>query len=335
MGPSDRDNRAVLETIPASRLSEADRILLLAARAWPAAGGSGEAALACARLWERLGRAWRRRLGEAWEGGATEVAPGDPGSARDEIRRAHAATARVDAARVHPSWWVRALREESPAVQRVVAATAPEPVRHAVQAGLLLDNADLLAERPGDPQVRAWVLSLWTERLVGGEPERVDDPAAIVVLTRLAPRTAYRLCGAAGLGKLALAGEPPKPDVPRQTLHARWQWLQERLASADAAVQEQARGDVRSVPPHLPSRQVAARIGLLTIARLLADCEPFRVRWALQHWPYPLAKLTRSLMPPASQRAIPWQHGESMVLKAAWDRLGMEGRLPMAWPGPD
>jgi hypothetical protein len=199
----------------------------------------------------------------------------------------------------------------------------------------LLDNADLIAERPGDDQVRAWVLSLWTERLVGGEPERADDPPAIVALTRLAPRSGYRLCDAAGLAKLAVAGEEPKKDLHRQPLRARWEWLQARLATADAGVQEQARRDVQAGSANVPSRHGAARIGLLTIARLLADCEPFRVRWALQHWPYPLAKLTRSLMPPASQRSAHWLQWEFIVLRAAWDRLGLEGRLPMAWPGSE
>jgi hypothetical protein len=199
----------------------------------------------------------------------------------------------------------------------------------------LLDNADLIADRPGDEEVRAWVLSLWTERLVGGEPERADDPPAIVALTRLPPRAGYRLCDAAGLAKLAVAGQEPKKDLRRPALRARWEWLHERLATPDGGAQEQARRDVRSGTANGPSRHGTARVGLLTIARLLADCEPFRVRWALQHWPYPLAKLTRSLMPPASQRPAHWLQGESLVLRAAWVRLSLEGQLPMAWPGPD
>ena len=335
MRPGHRDNPGESDPIPARPLSEADRILLLAVRAWTGAGGTGEPAALRARFWDRLGPSRARGLRDAWERGATVATAGALRWARDEIRRAHAASARVEAGRVHPSWWIRALRGESPAVQRVVAASAPEPVRQAVQAGLLLDNADLSADRPGDDEVRAWVLSLWTERLVGGEPERGDDPPAIVAMTRLSPRAGYRLCAMAGLAKLALVGEAPEQDLHRPARRARWDWLRERLATSDGAVREQVRRDIQAVSPNVPSRHVAARVGLLTIARLLADCEPFRVRWALQHWPYPLAKLTRALMPPASQRTAHGLHGEFIVLRAAWDRLDLEGRLPMAWPGSD
>lgn len=94
----------------------------------------------------------------------------DPFTARNELAHHHRSSARVDPVRVNGSWWVRALREESPAVQRVVAAAAPETVRSSVQAGLLLDNDDLRAERVPDPEVLAWVMSLWSERLVGGAP---------------------------------------------------------------------------------------------------------------------------------------------------------------------
>ncbi|HZW31825.1 MAG TPA: hypothetical protein VFF52_14020, partial [Isosphaeraceae bacterium] len=103
----------------------------------------------------------------------------------------------------------------------------------------------------------------------------------------------------------------------------------------DPLLREQARRDVQAGSANVPSRHAAARIGLLTLARLLADCEPFRVRWALQHWPYPLAKLTRSLMPPAWPRPAHGLREEFRVLRAAWDRLGREGRLPIAWPGPN
>ena len=77
----------------------------------------------------------------------------------------------------------------------------------------------------------------------------------------------------------------------------------------------------------LPRRLHAARIGLFTVARLLADSEPFRLRWALQHWPYPIVKLTRSLMSDASSRTPVILRGEAQVLKSAWERLTLEGRL--------
>ena len=94
---------------------------------------------------------------------------------------------RVDLRRVHPSWLVRALREESPAVQRLVAASLADSLRDQMQAGLLLDSQDLDSERAAVPEVASWVMALWTERLVGGEAERADDPPALIVLGRLSP----------------------------------------------------------------------------------------------------------------------------------------------------
>ena len=193
-----------------------------------------------------------------------------------------------DPARVHPSWWARALQDESPSVCRAVVAAAPESIRGRVQSELLLDNDDLRAERPVDPQVLAWTLSLWTERLVGGEPDRPDDPPVIAAMSDLSLRDGYRLCRYAGEIKLALGGSQ------------RAAWLREFADSAGPEFAAIAIEDIRATPAgKLSPRRLAARIGLLTIARLLSDCEPFRVRWALQHWPYTIAKLVRTLMPPA------------------------------------
>ena len=98
-------------------------------------------------------------------------------------------------------------------------------------------------------------------------------------------------------------------------------------------------------------RRFLATLGLNTLARLLAGCEPYRVRWALQHLPYPIAKRIRSLMPSTSQGD--WRTTilslEAAVLEGRpWHRLdlerGMPGRIPMrapedrasrAEPGPD
>jgi hypothetical protein len=221
-------------------------------------------------------------------------------------------------------------------VQRVVAASAPQPVRHAVQAGLLLDGQDLQSDHAADPEVQEWVSSLWVERLVGGEPRRADDPPVIVVLTELSLRTGYRLCRLAGLAKVAWAqGEPMDADLTQPFLgRAHAESLHDRLEPAGADFRDLVLHDVQSNPTSKwPRRRHAARLGLLTIARLLADCEPFRIRWALQHWPYTIAKLTRSLMPPVSQRSRMVSQGEALVLKTAWDRLNLEGRLPQH--GPD
>jgi hypothetical protein len=246
----------------------------------------------------------------------------------------HESSARVEVARVHPSWWVRALTDESPAVQRAVAAALPESVRHPVQAGLLLDSQDLRSERSAAPEALAWVLGLWAERLVGGEAERADDPPAIIALSRLSPRAGYGLCRFAGFCKLLLAGRQPPGDGARPARRQRWDWLRDRLAPARPDFQAQARHEVQAgVSSRIASRHHPARLGLNTFGRLLAGCEPFRVRWALQHWPYPMAKLTRALMAAAAASPLE-QEGESLVLKTAWDRLTLEGRLPISWPVP-
>lgn len=292
-----------------SGLGEADRVLLLALRAWAPAGraaaGSGRAPHA--RVLGRLEPSWARRM---LDGESRTVGAMDRAEARRRLRETHEAEARVDPARVHPSWWGRALREESPTIRRAVVAAAPDRIRGRVQAELLLDNDDLKAERPADPQVLAWACSLWSERLVGGEPRR-DDPPVIAAMSDLSPRSAYRLCRYAGEIKLALAG------------FGRPEWAVAFARTAGPEFAAVARHDGKSVAgSKLPARRLPARIGLLTIARLLADCEPFRVRWALQHWPYAIAKLVRALMPPAEKRSAVMMHVESEVLKAARDRLG-------------
>ena len=106
-----------------------------------------------------------------------------------------------------PSWWVRALREESPAVRRLVSAAAPDSVRDSVQAGLLLDNDDLRTDRTPDPEVLAWVMSLWSERLVGGGPERDGRPAGHRGRSSgLSPRDRIPTLPLRGIIKVLLAG---------------------------------------------------------------------------------------------------------------------------------
>jgi hypothetical protein len=319
-------------------LSESDRVLLLAIRAWGGDVTRDNADPSRLRLCDRLESSWARRLGDAWGRvmASGEALEGDPGRARPELEQAHRAEARVDPDRVHPSWWVRALREESPSVRRVVAATAPESVRNAVQAGLLLDNDDLRADRPAHPEVLAWVRSLWSERLVGGERERADDPPVIFAMTALSLRAGYQLCRLSGIAKRVIAGHGGIDDETTPTGRARIEWFRQQLGSVGPEFGAVARHDVRSHPgTNLPGRRRTARLGLLTIARLLAGGEPFRVRWALQHWPYTIAKLTRSLMPPESKRSSVIMQVESLVLKTAWDRLNLEGRSSRPWPGLD
>jgi hypothetical protein len=321
-------------------LPDADRALLLASVAWrdrfrrPENPGRRDETVPefLAGFRDRIAPVWLETLRGALERArsvaGSKVAP----MALDDLRKMHQASARVDLRRVHPSWWVRALREESPAVQRLVAASLASSFRDHLQAGLLLDSQDLVSERAAAPEVVSWVMALWTERLVGGEAERADDSPALIVLSRLSPRAGYRLCRLAGFCKLILAGQP-RGRHAGTTEQAREEWLTGRLADADADLRTLARLDVESSrSSKLPPRHRAARIGLATIARLLADSEQFRLRWALQHWPYPIAKLIRSLIPSATNRPAALIHSETWILKTAWDRLNLERRLVLAWP---
>ncbi len=79
-------------------------------------------------------------------------------------------------------------------------------------------------------------------------------------------------------------------------------------------------------------RRRLASLGLSTIARLLAGCEPYRVRWSLQHVPYPVAKRIRSIMSVAPTVSDQVRHLEIAVLKAAWTRLTLENRLSVRYP---
>jgi hypothetical protein len=324
-----------------SSLSEADRALLLAMRAWadrgesPAATGgeNGWAADLIQRFGDWLDPSLVQRLRDSGDRQLRDADAILPNRAIDRLRAMHQASARVELARVHPSWFVRALVEESPAVRRVVTASFPDSVRHRVQAELLLDSQDLIGERAAAPDVLGWVQALWTERLVGGEPERPDDPPVIRAMTRLPLPTCYALCRLAGVGKLALAGQNRGNSRPAPLHRARWEWLHGRLSTAGGDFQAAVRKDVQTVLSlKMPHRHRAARVGLVAFARLLAECEPFRVRWALQHWPYPIAKLTRSLIPAGAEGPRFLSLGESLILQTAWDRLNLEGRLPMSWP---
>jgi hypothetical protein len=76
-------------------------------------------------------------------------------------------------------------------------------------------------------------------------------------------------------------------------------------------------------------------MGLHTLARLLADCDPFRTRWTLQHLPYPIAKRIRSLMPSLQRRSVGVSSLESLLLKTAWQRLNLEKRMTLEHPDSD
>lgn len=250
-----------------------------------------------------------------------------PEAALGLLRRSLRLQRRADLERIHPSWWVRALKDESPAVQRLVAANGPPALTEALLAALPLDADGLRPDREPDPEVRDWVLALWAERLVGGEPLRDDEPPAVVAIAGPPPIARFRLLRVVGLAKSVLAGyEPTGREGPLG--RERMVWLSQRLGIDDPRAREWAGRDLRALLRESPPRgRNLALLGLATMARLLADCDPFRVRWALQHLPYPVAKRARSLMPNADRRSPAVSRLEAMILKAAWQRLNHEGRL--------
>jgi hypothetical protein len=325
----------------ASGLSEADRALLLAMRAWAGEIRARPGSLAekeeehgfILKFWDWLEPGWIHRLCAAWDRQARSGDRLEANQALNRLRRMHVSSVRAELGHVHPSWLVRALQEESPAVKRLVAASVPDELRNPIQAGLLLDSQDLVTERPIQPMFRQWVMGLWTERLVGGEQARDDDPPALVAICGLSARAGYRLCRMAGLAKSILASEKPGKGRTNRVDRAREEWFHGRLDPTDSEFRARAGDDVRLIARmKLPRRLHAARIGLFTFARLLAVSEPFRLRWALQHWPYPIVKLTRSLMSDASSRTPGVLAGETLLLKSAWERLTLEGRLTNPWP---
>jgi hypothetical protein len=306
--------------------SESDLALVLALSAWGHRTGHAATAAAGDALehyaaW--LGQAWTDRLRAR-----SERASRDAQDSLARLRTMHAQSAQVDLSHVHSSWLARALKEESPAVQRAVAANLLPSLRTVLQSELLLDSTDLATERAPAPEVLRWVMALWTERLVGSEHERNAAPVLCAV-TALSPRSGYRLCRLMGLAKRVLA-EGGSLDERSRTTKSRQRalWFSSRLAGAEIELTALAAKDVRAgAAVGVPPRHVDARIGLTTIARLLADTEPVRLRWALQHWPYALAKVIRLLIAQTPHRP-PWlSRGESLILQVAQERLEFEGKL--------
>jgi hypothetical protein len=298
-------------------LSIADAALLSALEGWPAESDSG--AGSAPEFWACFASPWRERLVEGW----TALPHAGAGPARERLRQEHAAEARPDLSRIHPSWWIRALKEETPAVQRAVVAEAPRAIHDSLRVGLGLTPDDLVPGRSPHAGALGCALILWSERLVGDCPVRDHDPPVIAALCRYDLRDVSRLLQAIALVKWALTGEEPPPLRPRD--RARLDFFRARLGEPNPRIKQLARHDVARHA--VASRHEWTRLGLLTIARLLDAAEPYRVRWALQHLPYPIAKFTRTLMNPrarADSSLVAW---ESVVLRTALDRLVSEGRL--------
>ena len=290
-------------------MSPSDRALVLAAIAFDDPKGD--------RVWHRFAPSWRDQLRDAW---ADALARGmDRQAARDALAREHAAEARPDPERVHASWWVRALQEESPAVRAAVLAHASEPVRSILRDGLKLDDAEPTAASKAHPEAVRRALSLWAERLVGGLPAGEDGPPVVAALTGLPNRDLARLIatvapGQVGLrargrrraaegGPVAFAQAPAARTArtpPRRLEPARFPSRAARPAGPGAPRRRPGRGrPPEARPDHVcpaagPGRSASHALG------------------ALQHLPYPLAKFIRS----RSGLKTPFIHGRELV---AWE----------------
>ncbi len=284
------------------------------------------------RIWDRFTPDWRDRLRAAW---ASELTRGtDPASALELLRQEQAAEARFDPARVHPSWWVRALQDESPAVRRLVAARAPEPIGEAVRSALELGPDALQTDHPPHPDALQWVLSLWSERLIGGPDTSRDDPSVIEAISQLSSRSLSRLIAATGLAKWAYAlqgntaaieVEPPSGLSPHQ--EERLEHFRRHWTTLDLRAVRVARDDHQGIGQHTAAD--LRRLGLITFARLMTTAEPRRIRWALQHLPYPAARFLRSRMSLKNphlfgRELVAW---EERIFRAARKRLLWEESL--------
>jgi hypothetical protein len=265
------------------------------------------------------------RAAKVW-GPASDRDEAEAEVALDELRRLHSAQARPSREDVHPSWWVRALKEESAAVQNIVAEYA-DPTLHAVLCrGLGLDAGRSRADTPLHPEAVQWALALWGERLVGDAPAAPDDPPVVIALGRLDLGELITLIQEAGLGKLSLMGTDSLA-LP-SSRRTRFEYGRREEPRSDEWSAVQAARDYRHFLRGKgwganPGRgRSCGRFGLLTIGRLLAHVEPYRTRWALQHLPYGIARRVRPLIRYEGAPIADW---EGHILRTAWDGLAHSG----------
>lgn len=296
----------------ANPLSLADHALLAAQRGW--SEGVDD------RFWNGFEPGWRRVLQEGW----TEVTRLSPDEARARVQREHQAQAHPDWSRIHPSWWLRALKEETAAVQRAVVANVPEAIRPPLLAQLGLSSEDLSLDLPPHPEALKAALAVWAERLVGDWPDR-DDPLVIQAITRLDLSEVTQLMAATGLAKSTLAGAHLAPAELRSSTRGLPLKVRTAFAAEDHRLRTWAEQDVAPFGHVKPDS--LGSIGLVTFARLLTNVETYRVRWALQHLPYKVAKLLRALMARGDGHDTELSDWEQHVLEIAWDHLLVEGRI--------
>jgi hypothetical protein len=124
-----------------------------------------------------------------------------------------------------------------------------------------------------------------------------------------------------------MSGGPAPPVGARD--RQRFASFQQRCAGLNPKLASPAQHDVQKYG--MGDRHGPGRLGLVTVARLLDTVEAYRVRWALQHLPYSVAKQVRTLMNPKARRDSSVAAWETRVLRMAWEALQSEGQFDVPW----
>jgi hypothetical protein len=152
----------------------------------------------------------------------------------------------------------------------------------------------------------------------------------ILALSSLTPRLLYSLTHAIGLAKCALAGDPQSLLSNRTNWRTQQEeyecWFLQYLGVEERQLRSLAASDLTLARPKdgLGPRRRLALAGLASIARMLVEGERHRVRWALQSLPYGIAKRVRSIMALTSNPNPGQLRLDSILLRAAWERLARQ-----------
>lgn len=243
------------------------------------------------------------------------------------LREAHEFQRVCDLDRVHDSWVVRALQAETTAVRRVALESLPEQRKERLCAQLGLEWAEVSTEIPAHPEVSRWVRIAWTERLVGDQPLGPNEPKFLHVLTTWSSRKLAKLLFRIGLAKCSYAAHGLGERSGRLAVEPQEVELvavfRDSWGERCAALEQVAIGDLAPLVGN--SREQIARLGLITVARLLRCVSARRARWVLQHLPYHIAKLVRPHMTPGVSAAP-----EASL--AAWEERVFELSLQSVQP---
>ena len=206
-----------------------------------------------------------------------------------------------------------------------VTSHSPPALRDLLCRELGIDPVDLTPDHPPEVEALSWAMSLWSERLVGDIPGRLDDPPVVVALTKCHRFEIGRLVKVCGLVKHAFAVDAHRPTEADEALarfspldRVRFVYFRRQIGKADPRLSPLAQSDLEAVAAD--RRRAHARLGLVTFGRLLAATEQHRARWAVQHIPYPVARSMRIKETQALplKALVAW---ESWVLEAAWTQL--------------